>query len=101
MTEVQQVPLSLIDPPLIPMREQFGDTPFGELEEDIGKNGITCPLVLRDLGDRKRVVYGHRRSEAAKACGLATVAAGVGGVGTGAESRNIGSGNNGGGVDSA
>lgn len=75
MTEVQQVPLSLIDPPLIPMREQFGDTPFGELVEDIGKNGITCPLLLRDLGDRKRVVYGHRRSEAAKVCGLATVPA--------------------------
>lgn len=75
MSEVLQVPLSLIDPPLIPMREQFGDTPFNELVEDIGKNGITCPLLLRDLGDRKRVVFGHRRSEAAKVCGLATVPA--------------------------
>lgn len=75
MSEVLQVPLSIVDPPLIPMREQFGDTPFGELVEDIGKNGITCPLLLRDLGDRKRVVYGHRRSEAARVCGLATVPA--------------------------
>lgn len=75
MSEVLQVPLSLVDPPLIPMREQFGDTPFNELVEDISRNGITCPLLLRDLGERKRVVYGHRRSEAAKVCGLATVPA--------------------------
>lgn len=75
MSEVQQVSLSLIDPPLIPMREQFGDTPFNELCEDIARNGITCPLLLRDMGERKRVVYGHRRSEAAKVCGLATVPA--------------------------
>ncbi|SRR6266404_932942 len=75
MTEVQQVPLSLVDPPLIPMREQFGDTPFGELCEDIARNGITCPLLLRDLGERKRVVYGHRRLEASKVCGLSAVPA--------------------------
>jgi ParB/RepB/Spo0J family partition protein len=75
MSEVLQVPLSEIDPPLIPMREQFGDVPFGELCEDIARNGITCPLLLRDLGKRKRVVYGHRRSEAAKVCGMATVPA--------------------------
>ena len=75
MSEVQQVSLSLIDPPLIPMREQFGDTPFAELCEDITRNGITCPLLLRDMGERRRVVYGHRRSEAAKVCGLTTVPA--------------------------
>lgn len=57
------------------MREQFGDTPFAELCEDIARNGITCPLLLRDMGERRRVVYGHRRSEAAKVCGLATVPA--------------------------
>jgi ParB/RepB/Spo0J family partition protein len=75
MSEVLQVPLSLIDPPLIPMREQFGSTPFDELVEDIGKVGITCPLLLRDLGERKRIVFGHRRSEAAKVAGLTTVPA--------------------------
>jgi ParB/RepB/Spo0J family partition protein len=75
MSEVQQVSIALIDPPLIPMREQFADTPFQELCEDIGKNGITCPLKLRDLGARKRVVYGHRRFEAAKVCGLQSVPA--------------------------
>lgn len=75
MSEVQQVPLSLIDPPLLPMREQFGEVPFAELCEDIARNGITCPLLLRDMGERRRVVYGHRRSEAAKVCGLATVPA--------------------------
>lgn len=77
MSEVQQVPLGLIDPPLVPMREQFGDAPFAELCEDIARNGITCPLLLRDLGERRRVVYGHRRFEAAKVCGLKTVRAEV------------------------
>lgn len=75
MSEVQQVPLSSVDPPLIPMREQFGEVPFEELCESIARNGITCPLLLRDLGERKRIVYGHRRTEAAKVCGLATVPA--------------------------
>jgi ParB/RepB/Spo0J family partition protein len=77
VSEIVQVPLSQIDPPLIPMREQFGDMPFQELCEDIGKNGIITPLKLRDLGERKRIVNGHRRSEAAKVCGLQTVPATV------------------------
>jgi ParB/RepB/Spo0J family partition protein len=75
VSEVQQVSLSLIDPPLIPMREQFGDAAFQELVEDIGKNGITCALKLRPIGGRFRVVFGHRRSEAAKVCGLSAVPA--------------------------
>jgi ParB/RepB/Spo0J family partition protein len=75
MTEVLQVPLSQIDPPLIPMREQFGDAQFAELCEDIGRNGVKCAIKLRDLGERKRIVFGHRRTEAAKVCGLATVPA--------------------------
>jgi len=75
MSEVQQVSLALIDPPLIPMREQFGDAAFNELCEDIGKNGIKCPVKLRDLGERKRVVFGHRRTEAARVCGFDTVPA--------------------------
>ena len=77
MSEVQQVPISLVDPPLIPMREQFGDVPFAELCESIARSGIVSALKLRDLGERKRVVYGHRRFEAAKVCGLETVPATV------------------------
>jgi ParB/RepB/Spo0J family partition protein len=75
MSEVRQISIELIDPPLIPMREQFGDEPFQLLVEDIGKNGITCALKLRILGDRFRVVYGHRRFEAAKVCALREVPA--------------------------
>ena len=75
MSEVLQVPVAQIDPPLIPMREQFDDTKFAELCEDVARNGIKCALELRDLGERKRVVFGHRRLEAAKVCGLETVPA--------------------------
>lgn len=75
MSEVQQVPLDLIDEPLIPMREQFGGPPFNELCEDIARNGITCPLKLRDLGERRRVVFGHRRYKAAQVCAMAAVPA--------------------------
>lgn len=75
MSEIQQVALSLIDPPLIRMREQFGDAAFQELVEDIGKNGITCPLKLQKVGPRFRVIYGDRRSHAAKVCGLESVPA--------------------------
>ncbi len=66
MSEFRQIPIGLLDEPLIPMREQFGDAPFQELVEDIGKNGITCPLKVRPIGERFRVVWGHRRFKAAQ-----------------------------------
>ncbi len=75
MSEVRLVPVGQIDEPLIPMREQFGDAPFNELVEDIGRNGITCPLKLRVVGDRFRVVFGHRRLKAAQVCALREVPA--------------------------
>jgi ParB/RepB/Spo0J family partition protein len=75
MSEVQQVSLALIDPPLIRMREQFGDAAFAELVEDIGKNGITVPVKLQKTGERFRVIYGDRRTTAARTCGLETVPA--------------------------
>ncbi len=75
MGEVRQVSVELIDEPLIPMREQFGNVPFDELVEDIGKNGITCPLKLRIVGERFRVVFGHRRFKAAQVCALREVPA--------------------------
>jgi ParB/RepB/Spo0J family partition protein len=75
MSEVALVPIEKIDEPLIPMREQFGDEPFNVLVEDIGKNGITCPLKLRIVGDRFRVVFGHRRFKAAQVCALREVPA--------------------------
>lgn len=75
MSEVRLVPIERIDEPLLPMREQFGDAPFNELVEDIGRNGITCPLKLRVVGDRFRVVFGHRRFKAAQVCALREVPA--------------------------
>src|SRR5216683_409088 len=75
MSEVRSVPVDQIDEPLIPMREQFGDAQFNELVEDIGKNGITCPLKLRIVGERFRVVFGHRRFKAAQVCAMREVPA--------------------------
>jgi ParB/RepB/Spo0J family partition protein len=75
MSEVRLVAVEQIDEPLIPMREQFGDAPFNELVEDIGRNGITCPLKLRVVGERFRVVFGHRRFKAAQVCALREVPA--------------------------
>jgi ParB/RepB/Spo0J family partition protein len=75
MSEVLMIPIEKIDEPLIPMREQFGDEKFNELVEDIGKNGITSPIKLRVIGDRFRVVYGHRRFKAAQVCALREVRA--------------------------
>jgi ParB/RepB/Spo0J family partition protein len=77
MREVVEVPLSQIDPPLIPMREQFGDAPFQELCEDIARNGVKVPIRLRRVGERFRISFGHRRTEAAKVCGLQTIPAEV------------------------
>lgn len=70
MAELKQIPIELLDEPLLPMREQFGDAPFQELVEDIGKNGIVTPLGVRPVGERFRVFKGHRRLKAAQVCAL-------------------------------
>lgn len=66
--DFRMIPLALIDPPDVAMRETMDDQKLDELAGDIKENGLRQPLGLRPRGDRFRVSYGHRRLIA---CGMA------------------------------
>lgn len=55
------IAIALIDPPLVAMRETMDDRKLEELAADIRDNGLNQPIGVRPVGDRFRVVYGHRR----------------------------------------
>jgi len=70
MPELRMIPYEQINEPPFPMREQFGDTPFQELVESIGSNGVQNPLKVRPVDGRFDVIAGHRRYKAAGVCAL-------------------------------
>lgn len=55
------IPLHLIDPPELAVREQFDEQRLMELADDIHSNGLIQPLVVRSVGDRFEIIAGHRR----------------------------------------
>lgn len=71
--ETRTIALDLIDPPLVQERRVILTEAFAEFVADVKARGLLQPLVVRQLGDRFRVVAGYRRSEAARAAGLLEV----------------------------
>jgi ParB/RepB/Spo0J family partition protein len=63
------VPLALIDPPPIAMREQMDDRALEALADNIKRNGILQPPGVIEADGRFRIVWGHRRFEASKLAG--------------------------------
>ena len=61
------LPLALIDPPAVSMREHMDDRKLEELAASIRSDGLRQPIGVRPVGERYRVSYGHRR---VIACGL-------------------------------
>lgn len=62
--EYRVIPLHLIDPPELAMRETFDEVTLVELADDIKAHGLIQPLVVQPVGARFRVIAGHRRSVA-------------------------------------
>lgn len=54
-------------------RKTFGD--LGELTDSIRRKGVLSPVLVRPMGERFELVYGHRRLRAARAAGLEEVPA--------------------------
>lgn len=64
------VPIDLIDPPPIAMRETMDDEGLVALAANIKRNGVLQPLgVIEGTDGRFRISWGHRRYEAAKLAG--------------------------------
>lgn len=72
MDRYAELPLDLLLPPEIPMRETMDPAAFAELIADVKANGIIQPIVVSPEGQHYRTVAGERRRLAAIAAGLLT-----------------------------
>lgn len=68
--DFQRLPLDAIDPPELAQRETFDEAKLVELAEDIRRNGLIQPIVVRPKGDRYEIIAGHRRSIACRMANL-------------------------------
>jgi len=71
----REIPVALIDPPALAIRETFDPAAMEELTQSILAVGILQPLVVEERGGRYRILAGHRRYVAAGRAGLHTVPA--------------------------
>ena len=71
----RDIPIGLIDPPSLPMRETFDPEKLSELTASILRVGVLQPLAVEQEGGRYRIDDGHRRFVAACNAGLLTVPA--------------------------
>lgn len=73
--EFRDVPIGLIDEPDNPSRTQMDEARLDELTVSIRRDGVIQPIALVRVGDRFRVIAGHRRRIAAARAGLVTMPA--------------------------
>ena len=78
MTEIQEIPIHLIDDfPGHPFQIRM-DEDMDQLVESIRQNGVITPVTLRPKSDgRYELVSGHRRKKACELAGLKTIKAEV------------------------
>ena len=69
------VALDLIDANPHQPRETMDPTALSALVASVKVSGVLQPVLLRPVGDRFQLVAGHRRTEAARTAGLATIPA--------------------------
>lgn len=71
--ESRDVAIALIDAPELPSRSEMDDSKLDELTESIRAVGLIQPIGLAPVGDRYKVIYGHRRRIACERAGLPIV----------------------------
>ncbi|HHY46255.1 MAG TPA: ParB/RepB/Spo0J family partition protein [Firmicutes bacterium] len=74
-TEVQNIPIELIDTNPFQPRERFDEESLRELSESIKQHGVIQAIVVRRAGQRYEVVVGERRLRASRMAGLSAVPA--------------------------
>ena len=73
MDRYAELPLDLLLPPEIPMRETMDPAAFAELIRDLKANGVDQPITVTPEGQQYRTVAGERRRLAAIEAGLLTI----------------------------
>lgn len=73
LANLQEIPIGLIDPPTIAMRETMNDDGMIGLVESLRKHGLLQNIGVVVTGPRYRVIYGHRRRVGAELAGLPTL----------------------------
>lgn len=68
--EFKELPIALIDAPVLPSRSAMDDTLLDELVASIRENGLLQPIGVERAADRFTVIYGHRRRVASERAGL-------------------------------
>ena len=76
------IPLALVDDPVRPSRQTFGEPELQELIASIDAAGLIQPISVEVVGDRYRVLAGHRRTIACRALGHSVIRARVYPAGT-------------------
>lgn len=71
-----QLPLNLIDPSPLPVRDIEGQT-INDLRESIKTFGVLQPILVRPKNGRYEIVFGNHRFYAAKGAGLTDIPAQV------------------------
>lgn len=68
--QIEHLSIDLIDDPVNAMRSELDLQGLQELADDIKRNGLIEPVIVRDLDGRYEVVAGHRRTSACKIAGM-------------------------------
>lgn len=69
--EFKELPIGLIDEPVLPSRSQMDEQKLDELVASIRAIGLQQPMVVARVGERFEVIAGHRRRLACGRAGLA------------------------------
>ncbi len=71
--KIDAISIDIIDDPAHTLRTELDDQSINDLAEDIKRNGLIEPVILRPAGDRYEIVAGHRRFTAVKRTGQVTI----------------------------
>lgn len=73
--KIHEIDLSLLDEPRGSIRIEIDDERVSELAQSISETGLQQPVVVRPVGDRYEIVFGHRRFLAHKKIELPVISA--------------------------
>lgn len=71
--EFRELPIGLIDAPELPARTAMDEAKMDDLVTSIRAIGLIQPISVARVGDRYRVIAGHRRRVASERAGLVVV----------------------------
>lgn len=71
--EFREIPIGLIDEPVLPSRSSMDEHALDELVTDIRAKGLLQPIAVVSVGERYEVIAGHRRRVASGRAGLAAM----------------------------